>query len=267
MRLHSATLLLSVSAFAAGSINDNAGEANSAQTAPTSNLISLRHSLAFQALQLLHQERISARHLVSSYDHDGSRELKPDSTKSAKNGSKSAKSKSSKAQSGCETYEAELVALKEEMAQPKWLFVQVGDKCVLDMSGDTPTIESANFHGDTELFTDRPFKLEKTASTKDWFTNFNEMFNDELGWPNTAMTFVNDDESVGVVVSAFVNGYTKDESDQTIYGYELNQSEEHEKVKSLEEILGGKDKMEFDHCSFFIDDDDWGEDVLHYFTG
>ena len=172
--------------------------------------------------------------------------MKPDSTKSAK-------SKSAKAQSGCETYEAELAALKEEMAQPEWLFVQVGDKCVLDMSGDTPTIETANFHGDTEMFTDRPFTHEITDSTQNWFDHFNELFDDERGWPNTAMTFVNDDESVGVVVSAFVNGYTKDEGVKTIYGYELNQSEEQKKVKSLEELMGGQGKVEFDHCSFFID--------------
>ena len=69
-----------------------------------------------------------------------------------------------------------------------------------------------------------------------------------------AMTFVNEDESVGVVVTAFVNGYIKDgEDNQTIYGYDLNQSEEQKKVKSLEEIMGGKNKVEMDHCSFFID--------------
>ncbi len=35
--------------------------------------------------------------------------------------------------------------------------------------------------------------------------------------------------------------------------YNLNQSEEQAKVKSLEEIMAGKDKVEIDHCSFFID--------------
>ena len=70
------------------------------------------------------------------------------------------------------------------------------------------------------------------------------------------MTLVKDDESLGVVVSVFVNGYMKNsesEGDQAVYGYNLNQSEEQEKVKSLEELMGGDDKMEFDHCSFFID--------------
>ncbi len=143
------------------------------------------------------------------------------------------------------------------MTQAQWLFVQVADKCVLDVSGDTPTIESAHFHEDTEMFTDRPITLENTTSTQNAFTKFNELFNDGDGWPNTAMTFVNDDESVGVVVTAFVNGYIKDgEGNQTIYGYDLNQSEEQKKVKSLEDIMGGQDKVEFDHCSFFIDEKD-----------
>eukprot|EP00986_Skeletonema_menzelii_P004832 scaffold1694_cov118-Skeletonema_menzelii.AAC.4 len=145
----------------------------------------------------------------SSSSHEP-RDLKPDSTKSAKSGSKSAKSKSAKAQCGCETYEAELEALKEEMSTPQWLAVQVGDKCILDMSGDTPTIESSNFHKDTELFTDRPLKFENSTLTSDWFTNFDEIFDDEDGFPNAAMTLVKDDKSVGVVVTAFVNGYIKD---------------------------------------------------------
>ncbi len=108
------------------------------------------------------------------------------------------------------------------MTQAQWLFVQVADKCVLDISGDTPTIESANFHEHTEMFADRPLTFENRTSTQNWFTKFNELFNDGDGWPNTAMTFVNDDESVGVVVTAFVNGYIKDEEgNRPIYGYRI----------------------------------------------
>jgi hypothetical protein len=56
------------------------------------------------------------------------------------------------------------------------------------------------------------------------------------------------DESVGVVVTAFVNGYIKKdgEGNRPIYGYNLNQSEEQKRVvKSLEDIMAGKDKVEF----------------------
>ena len=60
---------------------------------------------------------------------------------------------------------------------------------------------------------------------------------------------------MGVAVSVFANGYTKagESGGQTVYGYNLIQSEEQEKVQSLEELMGGQDKVEFDHCSFFID--------------
>ena len=274
--------IVASSASATSIHNDDAGEANkvvqasTATTMPTSNLIDVfmqkqsSFTLTTHALQTLREERIFGgmhRHLQKAGNSDaytmftsssshGQRGLKPDSTKSAKGGSKSAKSKSAKAQCGCETYEAELAALKEEMSTPKWLFAQVADKCILDMSGDAPTIESSSFHMDTEWFTDRPFRYENTTLTPDWFNNFNELFSDENGFPNAAMTLVKDDESLGVVVSAFVNGYTKDgegEGDQTVYGYNLNQSDEQKKVKSLEELMGGADKVEFDHCSFFID--------------
>ncbi len=223
------------------------------------------HFLAFQALQSLRESREKRLLEVSSSSHE-SRELKPDSAKSAKNDSKS-----SKAQCGCDMVEAELADVKAKLAalqQPQLLFTQAADKCVLNMSGDTPTIESAHFHGDTVVFTDRPLTNENTTSTASWFNNFNEFFNDGDGWPNTAMTFVNEDESVGVVVTAFVNGYIKDEEgNRTIYGYDLNQSEEQKTVRSLEEIMGGKDKVEFDHCSFFIDalpKDDCGELSQNY---
>ena len=249
-------LLLSFASLAsAASIKDDS-------TSILIDLLQKKNSLTLMthALLALREERIFAemhRHLQNAgssktyaSSSNGQRDLKPDSTKSAK--SKSAKA----AQCGCETYEAELAALKEEMSTPQWLFVQVADKCTLDMSGDTPTIESATFHPDTEWFTDRPFQFEKTQLTQNWFANFNEMFSDEDGFPNAAMTLVKDDQSLGVVVSVFVNGYVEDgegEGDQSVYGYNLNQSEEQKKVTSLEELMGGEDKVEFDHCSFFID--------------
>ena len=37
------------------------------------------------------------------------------------------------------------------------------------------------------------------------------------------------------------------------YGYNLEQSTEQEIVMSLEDIMGGKDSVTFDHCSMFID--------------
>ena len=141
------------------------------------------------------QRRLAKVSASSPLEHE-SRELKPDSTKSAKNDSKCAKSnientyfaEMNMCKAELEDTKVELAALKEEMSKPQWLFVQVSDKCVLDLSGDsTPTIESAHFHEDTEMYTDRPLTHENTTSTADWFTYFNEFDGDGWGWPNTAM--------------------------------------------------------------------------------
>ena len=62
--------------------------------------------------------------------------------------------------------EAELADVKAKLAallKPQLLFTQAADKCVLNMSGDKPTIESAHFHGDTVVFTDRPLTNENTT--------------------------------------------------------------------------------------------------------
>jgi hypothetical protein len=281
-------LLLEYAASAAWIINDK--PSSNLIDKPTSNLINhLDPITTVNALQALRDENISKnlqenaqrqRFLAeesasSSHEEHESRKMKPDSTKSAKNDSKCAKNNiennyfaememcnAELADTKAELADTkgELAELKKEMSKTQWLSVQVADKCVLDLSGDKPTIESAHFHEDTEMFADRPLTYEETSPTDDWFTRFNDLFLDDgWEWPNSAMTFVNDDESVGVVVTAFVNGYgyIKEGSgggNQTIYGYNLDQSEEQKNVKSLEEIAGGQDKVEFDHCSFFIDD-------------
>ena len=73
---------------------------------------------------------------------------------------------------------------------------------------------------------------------------------------NAALTIVEDNTSKDVVVSVFAEGYVeKGESDSGMtYGYKLEQSTEQKSVVSLEEMMGGKDSVTFDHCSIlFID--------------
>ena len=95
---------------------------------------------------------------------------------------------------------------------------------------------------------------EKTEPTAEWFGNFNELFDDEKGMPNAALTIVDDDTSKDVVVLVFAEGYIKEgESEVPTYGYVLEQSTEQESVMSLEDMMGGKDSVTFDHCSMFID--------------
>ena len=117
-------------------------------------------------------------------------------------------------------------------------------------------LESSKFHSDTEMFADRPFKLEYTMPTTDWFSNFNKLFDDGKGMPNAALTIVDDDESKDVVVSVFAEAYTEkglfDEGVQT-YGYKLEQYTSQANVVALEELMDGKDSVVFDHCSMFIE--------------
>ena len=160
-------------------------------------------------------------------------------------------------QARLEKVEAELEVCKAEAATPTWLFVQMADMCTLyrDEFG-VYHLESSKFHSDTELFTDRPFKLEETMPTIDWFSNFDELFDGGKGKPNAALTIVDDDESKDVVVSVFAEAYTKkdlfDEGVQT-YGYKLEQSTSQANVVALEKLMDGKDSVVFDHCSMFIE--------------
>ena len=175
--------------------------------------------------------------------------------KSAKAYSKGQKEDDSSLFSSCADVQAELDTYKAAAKEPKWLFVQMADTCVMYLKDGVYHLESSNFHKDTEWFTDRPFKLEKTQPTSEWFNNFNQLFDDGNGMPNAALTFVDDDESKDVVVSVFAEGYTKEEEDEgvTTYGYKLDQSNEQESVMALESLMNGQDSVTFDHCSMFIE--------------
>jgi len=131
----------------------------------------------------------------------------------------------------------------------------VADMCTLYLDDDGVFyLESDKFHKDTEQFTDRPLQLEKTEPTAEWFSNFNELFDDEKGMPNAALTIVDDDMSKDVVVSVFAEGYIKEgESEAPIYGYKLEQSTEQAGVMSLESLMEGRNSVTFDHCSMFVD--------------
>ena len=99
-------------------------------------------------------------------------------------------------------------------------------------------------------------QLEKTEATSDWFNNFNELFDDDKGMPNAALTIVDDDMSKDVVVSVFAEGYIKVKEEVgavTMYGYKLEQSTDQESVVALESLMNGEDSVTFDHCSMFID--------------
>jgi len=139
----------------------------------------------------------------------------------------------------------------QEESTPSYLFVQMADDCTFQRTArGNVVLKSRRFHGDTVMFSDRPFTYEAAIPTETFLDNFPDIFNaDNGGMPNAAITLVQNDESKDVVVSVFakavVNGPT--------YVYKLEQSDEQASVESLSDVLGGKDKMTYDHCSIFID--------------
>jgi hypothetical protein len=147
--------------------------------------------------------------------------------------------------------------LQEQGGGPSYLFVQMVDKCTFQTTeGGNTVLKSRHYHGDTVMFSDRPFTYEDTIPTEDHFDNFNATFtNDNGGMPNAAITLIQNDRSIGVVVSVFVKAVVKrrDDPDGPTYVYKLEQSDEQASVRSLSDVMGGRDKVTYDHCSIFID--------------
>jgi hypothetical protein len=235
---------------------------NTKKTAMKSKILSHHNGLLFiQAMDVLrmHRSKNSPRH-----DHDDtSRLLRKDSQSN-----KSAKSKSAKSV-GCicdnsdhvaaPTQKEELDKCKHDLEElktpvPEYLFVQMADGCIFekDEDGSIP-IHSTAFHEDTEQFSDKPFRYESTIPTYEFFDDFDSTyFPDDK--PNSAITVVNEGGSEGVVISVFASAFNRtDEEGKPVYGYKLTQSEEQEAVKSLNDIMDGKDAEAYDHCSVFID--------------
>ena len=77
------------------------------------------------------------------------------------------------------------------------------------------------------------------------------------------LTIVEDNTSKDIVVSIFAKGYVKEgEGEVPTYGYVLEQSTEQKSVVSLEDMMGGKDSVTFDHCSMFVDVVGWGSPAI-----
>ena len=219
----------------------------------------------------------SVVNIVYVLSENRGRRLRPDDAVgvSAKSAKTTNKSKSAKVSSSSSSCQAKLDTCQAAAAAPKWLFVQMADMCTLYRNEDGEYhIESSKFHKNTEWFTDRPFQFEATQPTSEWFKNFTELFDDEKGMPNAALTIVHDDISRDVVVSVFAEGYIKDTEGEggaegLTYGYKLEQSTSQESVMSLEALMDGEDSVTLDHCSMFIDQkgkyaNEWGYSIVPY---
>ena len=99
--------------------------------------------------------------------------------------------------------------------------------------------------------------MEYSTDTRGIFEIFDRSFDDGLGPPIAALTFVRDDQSQGVVVKVLgkaVIQHTDDPNGPT-YVYKLEQSDQQASTNPLDDIMGGSDRVVFDHCSLFVDSD------------
>ena len=253
---------------------DDDGHGSTARKMTSNHFDVLRADTAINGIYTLREDSLPRKLADRNNSHLFAKSGKATSAKSGKatstksdKAAKSSKALGSKAKaekkveddsslfSTCADVQAKLDTCEAAATAPSWLFVQLADMCTLFRDDDGVFhLESNKFHEDTEWFTDRPMQLEKTEPTAEWFANFNDLFDDEKGMPNAALTIVDDDTSKDVVVSVFAEGYVKEgEGEAPTYGYVLEQSTEQESVMSLEDLMGGKDSVTFDHCSMFVD--------------
>jgi hypothetical protein len=147
--------------------------------------------------------------------------------------------------------------LQEAPPPPSWLFVQMFDECDFQITDKGNLIvKSRRPHGQTIKFADRPLTYEESMPTQVFFDEFGNLFTvDNGGMPNAAITLVQDDESKDVVVTVLVKAVVNHRENPAgpAYVYKLEQSDEQASVMPLSDILGGKDKVTYDHCSIFID--------------
>ena len=207
---------------------------------------------ALEALSMHHNEKNPRR-------DDSSRQLRKDS-KSAKNAGCLCGSDSTDVLAA-NTHKEDLDHCMQDLEEvkkpvPSYLFVQMADVCVFKQDEDgSVSIHSNSFLEDTEQFSDKPFRLESTVPTKEFFAEFDTTFFPAGDKPNSAITLVDKGGSEGLVVSVFASAFnTTDGEGKTVYGYKLTQSDEQEGVNSLKNIMDGNDVKEYVHCSVFIDD-------------
>ena len=143
---------------------------------------------------------------------------------------------------------------------PNLLAVQMAESCVLgkDEYGGY-YLRSSHWRRATDVFSDRGGpRIGFNLNTSLWFDNFNELFDDGIGAPNAAVTFVGDNIETEdqVLVAVFEEAYSKSGD---AYGYKISQSSGQTgggqvgNQTVIEDILGGEDSKTIENCSLFID--------------
>ena len=255
MRILPPTLAFAICAYStASSAPTSTGELQTSSS-PKSRLLSRHeHDIFLEAMDVLREGRKTRK---------SNERRRLNGRRVSNNGSNflRALQGSSSATSITSTCEDTLAACEANLAQlqgPSYLYVQVADRCILDITDNgNYVLKSKNFHPQTEVFSDRPFHMEYSTDTRGIFENFDSSFDDGLGPPNAALTFVRDDQSQGVVIKVLVKAVIQhtDDPNGPTYVYKLEQSDEQASTNPLDDIMGGSDRSVFDHCSLFVDSD------------
>eukprot|EP00522_Entomoneis_paludosa_P013016 CAMPEP_0172448340 /NCGR_PEP_ID=MMETSP1065-20121228/7374_1 /TAXON_ID=265537 /ORGANISM="Amphiprora paludosa, Strain CCMP125" /LENGTH=445 /DNA_ID=CAMNT_0013199803 /DNA_START=172 /DNA_END=1509 /DNA_ORIENTATION=- len=194
-----------------------------------------------------------------------------------KSGKKAGGKKSSGTQVAVEECRSKLEQCQAELDAPSWLFVQMANHCLLARSmastGELKyTLSSHDMSEETWGFTDRPFQVESTFTTMEFFDTFDENFgvDSEGGSPNAAFTFVHEEDHVfnGPLVAVMIDAsyVTTDEASREVtYMYALAQSLEQATTLNLDSFFeDGGDEVLFEDCSIFIDSADEGTNEIDY---
>ena len=162
---------------------------------------------------------------------------------------------------------SDLQTCEEEMEQPILLFTQMADKCKLKRktNGKSEVFfewSSKDLDDETYVFSDRPYQIAYTMTSEAFFDNFDDMFSEKSGGrPNGAITFrhKNTNRFEGPLISVFLEAAYKTDTGKFVY--ELSQSQDQEEVNSLNDFFedkDGKDVVEYEMCSLFIDSGNFG---------
>ncbi|KAL3935297.1 MAG: hypothetical protein SGARI_003037, partial [Bacillariaceae sp.] len=177
--------------------------------------------------------------------------------------------KKSKSSDDEESMAAELAACEARLdaeSVPSFLYVQMANQCKLSRTGlgnaTQYYLSSQDMDDETYSFTDRPFQIEDTMTTVDFFDTFDQRFNEASGGrPNAAMTFhhADDQQMEGPLIAIQVEAVFNEENGEFVYA--LQQSESQASIVALGQffeegnaVLDGE--VVFDDCSIFIDSDE-----------
>jgi len=200
----------------------------------------------------------TTRSLASSSNVNFSREMKEaKETKVGKLTAKGPKGSNGSCKKKLKQCEADAMEPAVLIATPELLYIQTGKTCKIERkkngSDDVTSYKLVSDVGeDTFRFLDRPGTFEDIQPTVDFVTTFNQIF--ETSNPNVGVTLVSEDLQTfsGPFVVVFSNPTIAENGEVT---YEVDQSPDQNKVRSIESIFEGttEDSVAFKDCSLFID--------------